>query len=350
MKKYTWLLFFLYFGIFIASGLIFYYKYLDRFLKSGAQSDTLETAQSQEFIYYSQENNLYRLDPELALDPANRDRVERIQSTGQVSHLDVSPNGSLLVYETKNSAGLSEIWQVKTATNESQRIAYQGELSLPKFNQDGTKLAFIARETTDKIIIENLATKDFNHLSDKFAAKIVDFTWTADSQKIVFCTSALIDNACYLVDIASGSAPKILEGEILQIAQGGSSEVIYLAKEGETANLISYDLKTSSVNRLTDLKAPKKVTQFNTDKKGEKIAYEVSSAGQSDIYFVRLDGSNRTQVTSDGKAINPICQSSGEEIAFVRTLDAIYTINLNKTNEKKIVNLENILVKLLLWR
>ena len=357
MKKYTWLLFILYFGVFVAFGLIFYFKYLDRFFKSGSEPITVETAKSQEYIYYSQENNLYRLNPELALDPESPERNERIQSTGPVSNLDIYQNGSLLAYEVQVIAG-KEIWQVKTATNESQKIAYQDapnlegfkDFSAPKFSPDGIKLAFIASGSTDTIIIQNLSNLEFFHLTDKFATKIADFTWTSDSEKIVFCTKGLASNLCYLVDVASGSDQKIIDGEVTQISQSTDSAIIYLIKEAETANLFRYNLKTSSADRLTDLKAPKKVSRFSTDKKGEKIAYEVNSEGQSDLYFVGADGANRIQLTTDSKTTNPVFQGAGQEIGFIRAGDAVYTINFDKTNEQKIVNLEGSVVKLLLWR
>ena len=355
MKKYNWLLLFLYFGLFIAFGLIFYFKYLDRYLKSGAEPQTLETLQSTDYIYYSEGNNLFRLSPGLQTDPINPERIERVQSTGKVNSLDINKNGKLLAYEVENSFGLREIWLVELTTNDSAKIAFQGKDGLsdfsefirPKFSPDGSRLAFLGLGSIDQIIIDDLALDTFTRATKKFAAKLTDYTWE-DDQKLIFCTSNLETNLCYEGDLETGADRQILQKDVIQIEMSNSG-LIYLAKNQESENLYLLDLKNLQSKSISDLKPPKKVSRFLLDKKGQKITYGVTEQNSSDIYLVNADGSNKIQLTADGKSTMPLINSQGDEIAFEITLDGIYTIKPDKTGGKKIVNLEDS-VSLLLWR
>ena len=356
MKKYSWVLLILYFGLFVVFGLIFYFKYLDRFLKSGAEPQPVETPESADYIYYSESNNLFRLRPELQLDPTNPERVERFQSTGVVNYVDINKTGNLLAYEVKTSQGLREIWQVDTATNESAKIAFQGkegladfqEFSRPKFSPDSRRLAFIGLGSIDQIIIYDFTRETLTPVTKQFALKFTDFTWE-DSQKIIFCTRNLLPNLCYEVDLVDNAERKILEADASQLAMSQSG-LIYLAKDQDSANLYLLDLNTLQSSSISDLKAPKKVNRFSLDKNAQKIVYEVADGNFSDIYFARTDGSNKIQLTIDGGSTMAILNPNGEEVAFQKIFDGIYSIKLDQYDQKKIVNMPGKQVNMLLWR
>lgn len=356
MKKITWILFTCYFCLFAGFGLIFYFKYLNKFFKTGAEPQPVETAQNKELIYYSQDNNLYRFNPALNLDPLDPNRFERFQSTGEVSNIDISKNNSLITYDSLLE-GVREIWEVKTENNASSKIASSSnsklniykDFSCPKYSPDGTQLAFIANNgTSDKIIIYNLATLEYKPLSDNFVAQISDYVFSPDSQSIIFCTSNALTNTCYLVNIKTGQDSKIFQSDILQLAITEKGELIYLKSETDTANI--YRLSANNEpTRITNLKAPKKISKISTTSNGNEIAYEVNEDNISNIYFINSDGSNNTQLTTDGNSLMPQMRSFGGKIAYFRAGSGIYQINTNKSGEQKIANIETI-INLLIWR
>src|SRR3990167_8958417 len=225
MKKYTWLLFILYFGVFVAFGVIFYLKYLDQFLKSGASPQTVETIQSAEYIYYSEANNLFRVSTKLQLDAKSPERVERFQSTGKVNYLDLNKTGNWLAYEVENRDGLREVWQVDIQTRESTKIAFAGTQGLsdfqefirPKFSPDGQRLGLIGLGSIDQILIYDVAGKSFTVVTEKFAVKLSDFTWE-DNEKIIFCTTNLLANTCSEINLLTLSDREILKAEVSQMA------------------------------------------------------------------------------------------------------------------------------------
>jgi len=355
MKKTTWIIFIVYFGLFVALGAIFYFKYLNKFLKSGAEPLTVEQESSESFIYYNIDNNLYRLRPVWAIEPQSGDRIERFQSTGEVNNIDVSRNGDLIVYDAKAAIGTTEIWQVKTPTNESTKIAYLGQKGLeefpnftkPKISPNGEEIAFIGLGNSDHIVTFSTA-KGFTILTTKFATKMADFTWI-DSQTIVFCTQNMPKNAGYKIDVASGTDQKILEADVLQIATAETG-FIYLVKENETANIYYQNLTSSQNRKLTDLQSPKKVVSFSLDKNQKKLVFEVSDGTNSYLYSENVDGSNRLELSSDGKNIMPLISPDGLNLAYLKPTDGIYIENLDNQTKQKIANLSLTNIKLLLWR
>lgn len=354
MKRYSWFLLFLYFGLFIAFGIFFYYKYLDRFLKAGAEPQTIETLKSAEYIYYSAGNNLYRLDPDLQIDPTSPARVERFQSTGEVNFLDINKSGNLLAYEVKNSEEQKEIWQVDIQTNESAKIAYAGvnglsdfqEFSRPKFSPESNLLAMIGSGINDQLLVYNLENSTFRVLTNKFAVKIVDFAWK-DNQKIIYCTSNLTLNVCDELNLADESDHQILQASVSQIAASAAS-LIYLTKDQEANNLFLLNLENSTTISLSDLGPPKKVTRFGPNKANDRIVYEVTADNLSDIYSINSNGSNRTQLTTDGQSRTPLINSQGDKVALQKP-DGIYSQSIENNNLQKIINLSEP-VNLLLWR
>lgn len=357
MKKITWLLFIIYFGIFVAFGVFFYFKYSDKFLKSGASPVKKETGSASGKIYYSLENNLYRLSPDLKLDPANPERTERIQSTGEVGSLDVKKGGLEFAYEAKNKDGLSEIWLVNTASNQSIKIADQSKRELqdfknfarPLFSHDG-KLAFLAQsEKLEAVFTFELKKSEIVKVTDKFIAQIADYSWSQDSQKIIFCTKNQHLDGCYRVDISSKADQKIIEGEVLKISALQTDTIIYLQKEGETANLFRLDPATLKPERLTDIQAPKKIVAYQVSNSGAKIVYETLESTFHDIYVSEISGANKIQLTIDGKSSQPFFNANEDKIAFFRLNEGIFTLTLEGKTVEKIANLE-VLIKLLLWR
>ena len=88
MKKISWVLFISYLVVFTGVGVFIYFKIIDKYFTTGAESIEPEKTSQTGYIYYSQESNLFRINPALDVDLATQ-RIERFQSTGAVNNLSV---------------------------------------------------------------------------------------------------------------------------------------------------------------------------------------------------------------------------------------------------------------------
>jgi len=358
MKKIAWILFISYFSIFVILGLVFYWKYLAKFLASGAEGEEIVTKTSLGYIYYGQDNNLYRANPALVYETSADERVERFQSTGGVSFVDINKTGQQIAYDAWGSLGFRDIWQVDSQSSMSETVATAGQTGLkdysdfrrPKFSPEGTQLAFIGgRDGDETIFVKNLANGKISELLVAAGLKITDYTWTRDGEKIIYCTDNNSQLGCWEQELFKGGAKRIIADEILEISADKTGNVIYLAKRENNINIFSYESKTARTEAITDMVSPREVVFFQIDPQGEKIVFEVAEANLKNIYLAKINGENLLQLTTDGRSQQPLFSPRSDEIAFLKTDDGIYIMRADKTEEKKIANLRSF-VKLLLWR
>ena len=354
MKKATWLLFLGYFSLFVIFGIIFYFKYLNKYISSGAAPEEVEVVQTAK-IYYSVGNNLWRVNPDTSLKTI--DRTERFQSTGLVNFLDYNKFNNLFAYIAVNNDGLNDIWQVSLATNQSEKITDVGDARYeilknylnffrPRYSADGRSLAFIAQGPSyDSILIKNLVTGDISDATPNSQSHILDFSWESNGQKLVYCTQSLVKNYCEILDMAKAEISQKIEIEATQVSWQ-APEIIYLSR----GNLFRLKEGTADPQAITDILEPKKVTKFEVDPAGKNIVYQINDGSSSDIYLAKTDGTNICELTNTKNASEPLLSPLGDQIAFLRQNDGIYTIDANKTAETKILNLPGKIDYLLIWR
>jgi len=352
MKKVTWLLFLGYFSIFVALGIIFYFKFLNKFISSGAAPEEVKVVETSK-IYYSLGNNLWRVSPETSLNTI--DRTERFQSTGLVSFLDYNKVNNLFAYTSINSDGLNEIWQVRLATNQSEKITdpryeiLKNYLNFyrPKYSPDGGSLAFIARGgSKDSILIKDLATGDISDATPNSQSHILDFSWSSNGQKMVYCTEGLEKNYSEILDVTKAEVSQKLAIEMSQVSWDKTVEIFYLSG----GNLFRIKEGTADPQAITNIQDPKKVAKFEIDPQGQNIVYQINDGSSSDIYLAKTDGTNIIELTNTKNASQPLLSRDGNQVAFLRQNDGIYVIDSNKTAETKILNLPEKIDYLLLWR
>jgi len=357
MNKLTWVLFSLYFALFVLLGLVFYHQYLEQFLVSGTQPEAIETRSPVGYIYYSQGNNLFRVNPDLNLDAATGDRIERYQSTGEVFHLDLSPNGSQIAYDSKNNFGFLEIWEVETTNHLASIVATRGQADLadwqdfrmPKYSPLGTKLAFIAaKNENETIFIKDLASGKIDELVIPANWQLSDFSWTKDGQKIIYCTKNQTANGCWSQSLNQTQTEKILTGDVLAITISETA-IIYLSQSPEGTNIFRSDLNGKDISALTDLVLPNQVTSFQVDPQGESLVYSVRSQSGSEIYSAKTDGRNRLQLTNDNHSEQPVISANGQKVGYLKRDDGIYISPIDNLASQKITNLGET-VRLLIWR
>src|SRR3972149_7892188 len=110
MKKTSWLLAILYLVIFLGLGAIFYFIFLERTTALELEPAPIAYQESSQ-IYYCQDNSLWAVNPKESLALEKEKWLKRLQSTGQVAHLDLNDQLNLLVYDALVNNSW-QIWQV----------------------------------------------------------------------------------------------------------------------------------------------------------------------------------------------------------------------------------------------
>lgn len=351
MKKVTWLLFLGYFLIFVIIGIVFYYKYLNRFISSGAEPAEVEIITAPR-IYYSEATNLWALNPDIASKIG--ERSTRIQSTGSTDYLDFNSINSLFAYAAINKNGTNDIWQFQLKNNQSQKITDSSYEILndyvnffrPKYSPTGGSLAFIGRGgSRDSILVKDLITGNIADVTPTSASHILDFSWNQDGEKIIYCTSNLEKNYCEIKPITAPQATQKIEIEVRQISWEKTLEIIYLSQ----GNLFRFKEGSFTPATITTITSPKQVVSFDIDEKGKHLVFQINDGDSSDIYLSEIDGTNITELTSSKNSRQPLLSPEGDRVAFFRQNDGVYVIDANKTAEAKILNINN-LDHLLIWR
>ncbi|KKQ90866.1 MAG: hypothetical protein UT15_C0003G0041 [Berkelbacteria bacterium GW2011_GWA1_39_10] len=353
MKKISWVLFISYLVVFTGVGVFIYFKIIDKYFTTGAESIEPEKTSQTGYIYYSQESNLFRINPALDVDLATQ-RIERFQSTGAVNNLSVNKNGQKIAYDSKENNSW-EIWQVDLSSNQSEKIVSLNsdlknytDFIKPKYSPGGAKLAYIGKTSDeDFIFIMNLATGLSYPLEDQFKAKITDYSWSNDGDKIVYCL-AETGSSCWTINIDSQNVGKLIDGKISQISWDKTDKIYYIQQK-DSANIFSVKENGKEITQISAVALPKKVTSFEIDQDGIKMVYEVMDNANSDVYTAKLDGGDTIQITSDNISRQPIISNNGSAVAFLKPKEGIYSFNLQNMLEKKIVNIIDE-IKLLSWR
>ncbi len=343
MKKTTLILFLGYFGLFVLIGIIFFNKYLDRYLKSGAEPAEVQVI-PKERIYYASANELWVLNPETTSNIALR--TERVQSTGEVNFVDIETN--YFVYAAKPANGDYEIWEVNRLSNSSEKIIdasnpaltdYQNFLK-PKYSPDLGKIAFVARnESKDSLFLFDRTNKTIVNLTTETVGHFSDFSWKPDGRQLIYCTNDLQQNHCQ-VTTTSAEKTQTLELKVAQIEWVQNDLLVYLGE----GNIFSLKSGTTPI-QLTFLSAPKSVSKFVVA--SSMIAYEVKENDVADIYSINVDGTSNIQLTNN-YSFQPLISPKGDQVAYLTT-DGVYITSSHQPKGEKVINLSEP-IELLKWR
>ncbi len=362
-KIKTFLIIIVYFAIFAIGGYFLYTKYLHKIINP-EQTSSNTTTQKQ-FIYYAQGNNLYQLNPEIPTQNPNEPNA-RLQSTGKVEEMAIETSDKLLFYNVVTPDAESEIWQVALSDNTSEKLFHQKTPGLenfknfryPRVSPDNLKLAFIATHgNTDNIFVMEIKSRNLTNLmTEDFQGQINSLAFSPDSKNIAFNSNSA--NTTLLETVNMGKkVQKIWEGD------GQIKKIIYLKtkiililKEGTddkpSINLFAMNLLDSQKTKLTDLVYPKKVSDFEISPDEQYLVYDTEDAQtqKKDIYLEKTDGTNLLQLTDDGKSTESVFSPESNKISFWIIGSGIYTMTIGKTQEQKILNYDDKIDKILLWR
>jgi hypothetical protein len=358
----TVLLYIFYVLLFLVVGYFLYVKFFPTLISSG---DTVQQTGKEKGIYYSINNNLYKLNPDITNNTQIKDQVTQVQSTGLVSNISFSKDNDYFIYDTVTSKNIAEIWKVYTNDNNSEKLFSALTPGLENFTNfrnpiispDNTKIGFIATHgVIDDLFIQDLTKKQLTNLTNPVIQESINsWDWSNNSNGIVFST--FVNNAGFIYTIDLDKNLKKIYTDSAKFTKVNylTDKIVFLSNltgESPSANIKGLKISDNSVTNLTDVANPKQVNSYNISTNKRSITYDLSDSQTkaTDIYIEEVDGTNLLQVTTDNKSSSPIFSADGNKISYVIKDSGIYIMNINKTNITKILNSKEIINNLIIWR
>lgn len=267
-------------------------------------------------------------------------------------------NGEIAFVSTRD--GNEEIYVVDAdGTNETRLTDEPGRDIHPMFSPDGNRLTFTRRP------LDGGVTEETIHVMDPMDVDPADgdgdnpirltpapspnfmSAYSPDGTQMVFLRQEPpgSDNEIWVMD-ADGTNPKQLTDNTLvesrPVFSPDGKKIVYARRFGQTVpageirqlDVYVMNVKGSEPTRLTTSLGNDNNPRFSPD--GEKIAFESTRDGNSDIYVMNPDGTGQTSLIPgpDSNEQFPAFSPDGEQLAFSSDRDGneeIYVTDLNGT-------------------
>ncbi|MCH8938998.1 MAG: PD40 domain-containing protein, partial [Gemmatimonadetes bacterium] len=132
--------------------------------------------------------------------------------------------------------------------------------------------------------------------------------WLPDGRHLLFISNRDVRRAIYVVEVGKDGAV----GEPQRLSGGSNPHSISVSADGRrlaysnfnyARNIFSYPIPETGTIKLSDgeriTSGTEVIEQFSVSPDGEWIAFDSNLNGNQDIFKMRLDGSERSQLTSD---------------------------------------------------
>ena len=186
-------------------------------------------------------------------------------SAGSGGEYDISPDGSKIVFMSKRVkdpafSTNSDIFLYDVSNGETKNLTKENEAwdGDPKFSSDGKFIAYkmqrVPGNESDQIrlAVYDLKSGKSKVLTEDFDYWVNDFEWDENSGEIFF--TALVKGylPLYKINLDSEKISEVISEKVIAQFDLSNDKIIYSASSvGEPTELYSFDLKNSSIQKLT---------------------------------------------------------------------------------------------------
>jgi Tol biopolymer transport system component len=217
-------------------------------------------------------------------------------------YASLSPDGSQIVFSS-NRDGQFEIYLMNVDGSNQQRLTFDSSSDdhAPAFSPDGTQIAFIKESHASGQQHLWLMNRDGSDGVDVTGAgwNAIDPSWSPDGTRIAFVSSKSGEKALHIYSFTDGSDYQVTygtphpNGRNTWSPDGGT---LAFYSEEEPNQIYSVSIDGTHLTRLTQ-SGTNLAPCFSPD--GNWIVFASYMDGELDLYIMRNDGSEVTQITNN---------------------------------------------------
>ncbi len=234
----------------------------------------------------------------------------------------IMPEGKIAF--VSNRDGNAEIYVMNADGSEQTRLTSNFERmtdDFPAWSPDGTKIAFVSnRDGNDEIYVMDADGRHQTRLTDNKAGDYYP-AWSPDGQKIAFISDWDSERSRYEVCIMN--------------ADGSAQTCLPEARVGfASVSLAMYGSGPENFGKADEM-------GLSWSPDGQKIAFSFRLDFYAGIAVISVDGSARTDLTSELTDANPDWSPDGQKLAFTASLKSmmdIYVMNADGSGQTSLTD------------
>jgi Tol biopolymer transport system component len=236
------------------------------------------------------------------LDLANGVQTRLTSGNANNYYASFSPDGTQIVFSS-NRDGQFEIYLMNVDGSNQQRLTFDtsSDDHAPAFSPDGSQIAFIKESHASGQQHLWLMNQDGSGAVEMTGASrsAIDPSWSPDGTRIAFVSAASGEKALHIYNLVDGSDYQVTNGTPHPNGRNtwspdGSTLAFY--SEEEPNQIYSVSIDGTHLIRLTQT-STNLAPCFSPD--GNWIVFASYMDGELDLYMMRIDGSEVTQITNN---------------------------------------------------